>query len=203
MELDLNGYTDLPPGKIASVVTYLEMTEPPAAPACPRVNGLSLAVMDRADTNGYREIFRRVGERWLWFSRLQMADGELAALLRDPAIDFFVLEMGGRPGGLLELDRRSPGEVEIAFFGVIEEWIGTGAGSFLMARALDMAWSGPTRRVWLHTCTIDHYPAPSGSTANTASGPTNWPWKWPTTRVWTARSPRARLPTRPSLKVDG
>jgi len=58
--------------------------------------------------------------------------------------------------GFLELDFRESGQCEIGMFGVTAKLVGTGAGHWLMNRALDIAWSRPVERVWLHTCTFDH-----------------------------------------------
>ena len=58
--------------------------------------------------------------------------------------------------GLLELDFRQSGECELAFFGVTGREIGTGAGRWLMNRAIEQAWAHPIRRFWVHTCTLDH-----------------------------------------------
>ena len=49
-----------------------------------------------------------------------------------------------------------PGQCEIVFFGVTAKLIGSGAGRWLMNRALELAWSRPIARLWLHTCTHDH-----------------------------------------------
>ena len=62
----------------------------------------------------------------------------------------------GRDEGLLELDFREAGQCELAFFGVTAKLIGSGAGRWLMNRALELAWSRPVARVWVHTCTLDH-----------------------------------------------
>jgi hypothetical protein len=73
-----NGYSDVPAGKIATVVTHLEMTERPAL----RPDPPGPWTLRRVETPGldwYRDLHRRVGEEWLWFARLQLADAELAA----------------------------------------------------------------------------------------------------------------------------
>jgi GNAT superfamily N-acetyltransferase len=57
---------------------------------------------------------------------------------------------------LLELDFRAPDSCELAFFGVTPALVGRGAGRFLMNRAMEIAWSRPVRRFWVHTCTLDH-----------------------------------------------
>jgi GNAT superfamily N-acetyltransferase len=148
-----DGYTDLPPEKIAAVVTYLEMRRPPPSRAAPA--RWSLAPIG-ADLPRYRSLYRRVGERWLWFSRLVMDDGELRAILADPAVEAFALLDGSAEIGLLELDFRERGACELAFFGLIPEAIGTGAGRFLMDAATARAFAKPIERFWVHTCTLDH-----------------------------------------------
>jgi GNAT superfamily N-acetyltransferase len=63
----------------------------------------------------------------------------------------------GERAGILELDFAStPGECEIAFFGVTPKAIGSGAGRYLMNEAIARAWSRPITRLWVHTCTHDH-----------------------------------------------
>lgn len=151
----LDGYTDLPAGKLAAVVTYLEMRQP-LAPAPPPTSEFIIRRVERPDLDWYRALYRRIGEPWLWFSRLQASDDELRATLEDPAVDIFVLSHAGEDHGLLELDRRSMPDIEIAFFGVTPEMIGKGAGRSLLARCLPLAWELKPQRVWLHTCTSDH-----------------------------------------------
>ena len=68
----------------------------------------------------------------------------------------FVLHVRGVPAGYVELDRRVEQEVEIAYFGLVPEYIGRGLGPALLDRALERAWSYGPRRVWLHTCSLDH-----------------------------------------------
>ena len=71
-------------------------------------------------------------------------------------VEVHALVHDGRDEGLLELDFRERGQCELAFFGVTAELIGSGAGRWQMNRALELAWSRPVRRVWVHTCTFDH-----------------------------------------------
>jgi GNAT superfamily N-acetyltransferase len=117
---------------------------------------LSLRREEAIELGIYRALFRRIGEPWLWFSRLVMSDAGLAGVLHDPAFEVYVLRREDEDIGLLELDFRVPGECEISFFGVVETAIGTGAARFMMNRALARAWSAPIERMWLHTCTLDH-----------------------------------------------
>ena len=156
MQLDRNGYYDLPPGKIASLVTYLEMTEPPAPRPVPEAAGLALRRVDQPDLDWYRRLFRRIGTEWLWFGRLVMADEQVLAIIGHPLVEVHALTRDGRDEGLLELDRREPPDIELAYFGVTPEVQGQGAGRWLMHHALELAWALRPRRFWVHTCSLDH-----------------------------------------------
>ncbi len=150
-----DGYTDLPDGHAAAVATFLEMTEPRPVPPSGRPD-LALAPMRALSPDDYRTMFRRVGTDWLWNSRLRLDDKALAAILGDPAVDLYFPERNGEPIGILELDFREMPSIEIAFFGLVPEAMGLGAGRWLMDRALELAWRDGVERVWLHTCTFDH-----------------------------------------------
>ncbi|MDX2154721.1 MAG: GNAT family N-acetyltransferase [Bryobacteraceae bacterium] len=149
-----DGYTDLAFGKLAAVVTYLEMLAP--APLPEGASTFDVRRVEKPDLCWYRELFRRVGEDWLWFSRLRMTDEELAAILHHAGVEVYALSAGGRDEGLLELDRRSPPDVELAFLGVTTAVLQRGAGRALMRVALEQAWRAGTKRFWVHTCSLDH-----------------------------------------------
>lgn len=157
LTITLTGTTDLPPGKVASIVTSLEMfVQPPQRPDPAGTEGFSLEPIDPSDAERYLAIYRLLGERWMWFSRLTAPRAEVEAVLADPAVEFHAVCHEGRDVGLLELDFRVPGEGELAFFGLDEAVVGRGAGRWLMNRALALAWAKPISRFWVHTCTLDH-----------------------------------------------
>ena len=150
-----DGYSDVPAGKIAAIVTHLEMIARPAPRPDP-AGAWSLRRVDVPALDWYRDLYRRVGLEWLWTSRMRMPDAELAAIVQSPLMEIYALAHEGRDEGLLEMDCREPGQCEIVSFGVTEKCVGTGAGRWLMNRALEIAWSRPVDRVWLHTCSFDH-----------------------------------------------
>jgi ribosomal protein S18 acetylase RimI-like enzyme len=152
---EVPGLVELPPGKIAAVATYLEMHAPPepkgGAPELP----ISLEPL-AGDLARYRRLFGDVGLPWLWFSRANMTDGQLQAIIDHPAVEALALVEAGRDIGLLELDFRQSGECELAFFGLVPDVIGRGLGRSLAAEGIRRAFSRPIKRLWLHTCTLDH-----------------------------------------------
>ena len=149
-----DGYSDVPAGKLAAVVTHLEMLTPPVlAPEPSRAWTIRRVV--EPDLDWYRDLYSRVGADWIWSSRLRMDDAALAAAIHVDGIEVYALMHDGHAEALLELDFRKPANCEIVFFGVTETLIGRGAARALMDHALRHAWSKPVSRVWLHTCTFD------------------------------------------------
>ncbi len=151
-----DGYSDIPSGKTVSVVTHLQMFQRPPERAERSEASWTFRKVDVPDPGWYRSLFQRVGENWLWFSRLQMNDDELRGILSGPLCETYVFEVQGRDEGLVELDFGTEGECELSYFGLTPPLVGCGAGRWLMNRVLELAWSRSIRRLWLHTCSLDH-----------------------------------------------
>jgi GNAT superfamily N-acetyltransferase len=144
--------TEIPPGRIGTVVTYLEMTERPKPRPFPD-SQLRMVRWARVDPAKYRLLFERVGGRWLWYSRLAMDD---AALLANAGEVHAVIDRQGVEVGMLELDFRQEGECLIRFLGLVPELAGRGQGEWLFAQTLALAWRAGVRRVHVNTCSLDH-----------------------------------------------
>jgi GNAT superfamily N-acetyltransferase len=99
--------------------------------------------------------FVNVGRLWKWYSRLSWTLSDWRAWVEKENVHTFVGYMKGSPFGYIELDQQG-GSVEIAFFGVLPQFIGHGLGGFLLSEALRLAWQLNPQRVWVHTCTLDH-----------------------------------------------
>jgi GNAT superfamily N-acetyltransferase len=150
-------FTLVPAGQIAAVVTHLEMrSRLPLRREQTKQGEFALRRVPNPDLVWYRELYRRVGEDWMWFSRLIMNDAMLAAIIHDPAVEVHALRHRGRDEGMLEVDFRRFPEIEIAFLGVTSLILGKGAGRYLMNRALENVWGRTPSRVTVHTCTLDH-----------------------------------------------
>ncbi len=156
-KLDLpNGYYVLPHGKLANIVTCLEMFEPPTAGDVVWPKDLTLRRFGPQELSRYRDVFKLVGENLLWFSRLIMPDEQLAGILSHPEVESFLLERDGQALGLLELNFRNMPDCELAFFGLVPDAVGGGLGKLLMAEAVKRAFARPIKRLWVHTCSYDH-----------------------------------------------
>lgn len=149
-----DGFHDIPQGKVAAVVTHLEMRAPPPPRPAPIDPDIRRATHPQIDW--YRALFRRVGgDDWLWFSRLNLDDSALHAIISDPDVEIWTIRHRGADEGLLELDFRQTGACELAFLALTPALSGTGAGRALMNRAIARAWARPITRFHVHTCTLD------------------------------------------------
>ncbi|HEX9489000.1 MAG TPA: GNAT family N-acetyltransferase [Stellaceae bacterium] len=144
-------------GKLPDTITYLEMTAKPLrlprpAPAAK----LALMRAERCAPPFYRYLYVQVGEPWLWFERRLWTDGQLRTHLARDDIEVSVFYVGGVPAGYFELQRAAAGDTELCYFGLLPDFIGQGLGFHFLQSAVDNAWLGATRRLWVHTSTYDH-----------------------------------------------
>jgi len=148
----------VPPGKLRLVTTYLEMAAPPSVPPPPPPHNRRIALL-RAEAiplSFYRYLYDTVGEASFWYVRRAMSDDELRAILRDEIVDVFVLYVGGVPAGYVEFDRRPAPDVDIAFFGLVPEFIGQGFGRYLLGCPVAEAWRHAPRTLKFNTNNLDH-----------------------------------------------
>ena len=104
----------------------------------------------------YRSLYNAVGEDYRWLGRRKLSDEALAAIIRDPLNELHVLHVAGTPAGFAELDRCTPNEIELVQFGLTANFIGQGLGKWFLQWIIDKVWSYEPKRLWLHTCTLDH-----------------------------------------------
>ena len=145
----------MPPVEVTR--TYLELRSPadlrPAAQPAPLPALQRLAECPRSF---FRYLYAEVGRAYHWTDRLKWTDRQVDEHLANPAVSLWLLSSGGTPAGYFELKQGEDRSVEIAYFGLLPEFVGRGWGSYLLAQAVEAAWSLGAERVWLHTCTLDH-----------------------------------------------
>lgn len=103
-----------------------------------------------------RYLYVAVGAPWCWYMRLGWRYEDWQARLDNDRVQVWIAYAQGAPVGYFELELQNAGSVEICYFGLIPEAIGRGQGKALLADAIDKAWQLGGKRVWLHTCTLDH-----------------------------------------------
>ena len=128
-------------------VTYLNLnTLVEAAPTIPsQISNLTLLRAKNPTVSFYRYLYYQVGEPWLWYERRGMPDTDLHAIITNDAVAIHVLYIEGTPAGYVELDNRVPSEVEIAYFGLLPEYIGCKLGPWFLYWAC-LLYTSPSPR---------------------------------------------------------
>ena len=103
----------------------------------------------------YRYLYSEVGRAYHWIDRLPWTDEQISAHLARREITLWVMYREDAVAGYFELERHEDGSIEIAYFGLLAEFIGRGLGKNLLTAAVKQAWGDGANRVWLHTCTLD------------------------------------------------
>jgi ribosomal protein S18 acetylase RimI-like enzyme len=153
----------LPPGKLEMVITYLEMLQAPSPRAAAwRAEPIAIIRARRPTVSFYRYLYATVGRAWMWYERCALDDAALAAIVQHPLVEVYVLYLDGVPAGYVELDRRQGDDIELAYFGLMPEFIGRGLGRYLLDWAVGRAFEYAPDRLWVHTCNHDHPGALAG-----------------------------------------
>ena len=143
------------------VTTYLEMRSPEQLRP-KRYADARFQVREQEEPNWVfnRDMYFRVGEQWQWIDKRPWTDEQWQEYAVAPELRAFAAYYGDALAGYYELRRDGEGGVEIAYFGLLPEFIGSGLGGVLLTSAIEEAWSGDSgitpRRVWVHTCDRDH-----------------------------------------------
>jgi GNAT superfamily N-acetyltransferase len=136
--------------------TYLEMREPSELDGArcddPRIR---VEQIHDCPASFFRYLYVEVGRNYHWIDRLPWTDEDITAYLSQPEISLWLMTEDGANAGYFELRRCEDGSVEVAYFGLLPQFIGRGLGKHLLTCAVEEAWDMGANRVWLHTCTLD------------------------------------------------
>lgn len=141
---------------LESKIIFLEMFAHPGGAVPPPRSDLAIVRACRPTVRFYKFLYKSIGEEWLWVDRLRISQEELLREITHPAVEVYVLYADGVPAGLTEIDFRIPEEAELKYFGIMPEFLGQKLGPHLLAWTIDLAWSRPIHRFWVHTCDRDH-----------------------------------------------
>jgi GNAT superfamily N-acetyltransferase len=141
----------------AITIHYLEMLSPGdlRAVACPQDDWSVIeARVPQWQVN--RFLYDFVGQQWLWTDKSGWSDDDWRRHVERDDLRTWIAWRFGSPAGYFELERRPDGDIEIAYFGLAPAFIGQGLGGCLLTNAIRQAWEWDARRVWVHTCSLDH-----------------------------------------------
>jgi GNAT superfamily N-acetyltransferase len=103
-----------------------------------------------------RFLYTSIGGDWHWTDRLPWTWAQWMKWLDRPELQTWILYVSGTPAGYFELELQPDAQVELAYFGIAKQFIGRRLGGHLLTVALQKAWATGAKRVWVHTCTLDH-----------------------------------------------
>jgi GNAT superfamily N-acetyltransferase len=153
---DLNRQSAPPVFKAPVITTYLEIRSP--AELRPKLCTderfwIGEATVKQWEFNKF--LYLTVGSPWAWNDKRDWTDDQWRQYAESDQLRTFGAYYDGSPAGYYEL-HHDRDDVEIVYFGLLPAFVGRGFGGALLSRAIEDAWRIEPRRVWVHTCTLDH-----------------------------------------------
>ena len=101
--------------------------------------------------------YKQVGKKHRWLDRLNWSDEKWINYISNKNLDTYIISDSENLVGFFELlNNPHLSETEITYFGLLEEYIGRGIGGYALSVARRKSFEKDIKRVWLHTCTLDH-----------------------------------------------
>ena len=101
--------------------------------------------------------YKQIGKNHQWLDRLAWTDKNWIEYVSNPNLFTFVLNDNEEIAGFFELIlHQNKSEIEIAYFGLLKEYFGKKLGGYMLTEAIKISFSYNVKRVWVHTCSLDH-----------------------------------------------
>ena len=101
--------------------------------------------------------YKQIGKNYQWVDRLIWTDKNWIEYVSSPNLFTFVLKNNDDIAGFFELMyHKDKLETEIAYFGLLKEYFGKKLGGYMLSEAIKKSFSYNVKRVWAHTCSLDH-----------------------------------------------
>ena len=120
-------------------------------------NQFFIELIDPANFQLNKFFYKNIGKKHHWVDRLAWTDKQWTDYTGDKKVKTFVLKKQEDLVGYYELiSHLNQNETEIAYFGILEEYQNKKLGSYLLSEAIKLSFQNHTKRVWVHTCSLDH-----------------------------------------------
>jgi len=135
--------------EIKSLQDLKKVPEPPA--------DYSLNLLDPINFQLNKFFYKNIGKKHRWVDRLVWMESQWIDYISNEKVKTYVLKHKDDLAGFFELIfHTEKKEVELAYFGLLEEYQNKKLGSYLLCEAIKISFDGNINRVWAHTCTLDH-----------------------------------------------
>ena len=119
--------------------------------------GYSLNLLDPINFQLNKFFYKNIGQKYKWVDRLIWTEQQWIEYVSSVKVKTYVLKYKDELVGYFELIFHSTEtEVEIAYFGILEEYQNKKLGSYLLSEAIKKSFDKNINRVWVHTCSLDH-----------------------------------------------
>ncbi len=117
----------------------------------------SIVLIDPINFQLNKFFYKNIGKKHRWVDRLIWSEQQWIDYVSNSKVKTYVLKKKDDLVGFFELIFHLENtEVEIAYFGILEEYQNKKLGSFLLSEAIKKSFNENINRVWLHTCSLDH-----------------------------------------------
>ena len=117
----------------------------------------SLDLLDPINFQLNKFFYKNIGKKHKWIDRLVWTETQWIDYVSSEKVKTYVFKFKDNLAGFFELIFHSEKkEVEIAYFGLLEEFQNKKLGSYLLSKAIQKSFKENTNRVWVHTCSLDH-----------------------------------------------
>ena len=101
--------------------------------------------------------YKQICRNHNWNDRLVWSDNKWIDYVSNPNVFTFVLKDNEDIAGFFELIyHKEKSEMELAYFGLLKEYMAKKLGSYMLTEAIKISFSYKVKRVWVHTCSLDH-----------------------------------------------
>ena len=101
--------------------------------------------------------YKQIGKNHQWNDRLILNDKKWIDYVSNPNVFTFVLKDSENIAGFFELIyHKDKSEIEIAYFGLLKDYMDKKLGGYMLTEAIKIAFSYKVKKVWVHTCSLDH-----------------------------------------------
>ena len=117
----------------------------------------SLKLLDPVNFQLNKFFYKNVGKKHKWIDRLVWEESKWIEYVSNKNVKTYIFKKGNDLVGFFELlEHTEKKEIEIAYFGLLEEYFNKKLGSYLLSMAIKKSFENKIDRVWLHTCSLDH-----------------------------------------------
>ena len=120
-------------------------------------NNFDVRLVNPPDFQLNKFFYKQIGKKHRWVDRLIWNENQWIRYINNSNVKTYILQDGNNLAGYFEqiFDQKKL-EYEIAYFGILQDYVGKRLGGYLLSEAIKKSFLMGANRVWVHTCSLDH-----------------------------------------------